>query len=298
MYDPVSYNNGTVWPFMNTFSNWAQFLHVPVASAYASLRETAQLTGIQSPGYMPEHMNGDRYRPGERSVPHQLFSSVGVLVPVARGLFGLQGGGIGYGADPNAVLMTIGPALPANWEWARFSGFTVGSAHISGEIRQKPGRLEMSLKQDSPNALVLDIAPRLPLAAQVKKVTVNGEAVTSWSAPRHGGMTVLHTYATVRDKADIVVEYEGGVGFVPAIASPAPGDRTQGLKVIWTTMPDDRTITLRVAGLGGRSYSLDLLTATELKTSAGELSKSEQGYRLTIPFEGEGYQTREIKLTW
>lgn len=79
-YDPISYNNGTVWPFMQAFVAVAQFRNGDVQNGVATLRNTARLTGLQSPGALPEHMNGDRYLAGERSVPHQLFSSVAVIV--------------------------------------------------------------------------------------------------------------------------------------------------------------------------------------------------------------------------
>ena len=79
-YDPVSYNNGTVWPFMQVFVALAQFRYGDPLNGCATLKNTAQLTGLQSPGALPEHMNGDRFLPGERSVPHQLFSSVAVVL--------------------------------------------------------------------------------------------------------------------------------------------------------------------------------------------------------------------------
>jgi glycogen debranching enzyme len=80
LYDPVSYNNGTVWPFMQAFVALAQFRFGDPLKGCMTLQNTARLTGLQSPGALPEHMNGDRYLAGERSVPHQLFSSVAVVL--------------------------------------------------------------------------------------------------------------------------------------------------------------------------------------------------------------------------
>ena len=80
LYDPISYNNGTVWPFMQTFVALAQFRYGDAMNGCLTLHNTARLTGLQSPGALPEHMNGDRYLAGERSVPHQLFSSVAVVL--------------------------------------------------------------------------------------------------------------------------------------------------------------------------------------------------------------------------
>ncbi|MBV8208315.1 MAG: hypothetical protein JO041_16140, partial [Acidobacteria bacterium] len=79
-YDPVSYNNGTVWPFMGAFVALAQFRHGDLVNGILTVYDTARLTGLQSPGMLPEHMNGDRYLAGERSVPHQLFSSAALVL--------------------------------------------------------------------------------------------------------------------------------------------------------------------------------------------------------------------------
>ncbi|HZU21369.1 MAG TPA: GH116 family glycosyl hydrolase [Terriglobales bacterium] len=84
LYDPVSYNNGTVWPFMQAFVALAQFQYGDPVNGCITVEDTARLTGLQSPGALPEHMNGDRFLPGERSVPHQLFSSAAVVLGAMR----------------------------------------------------------------------------------------------------------------------------------------------------------------------------------------------------------------------
>jgi len=83
-YDPVSYNNGTVWPFMQAFVALAQFRYGDKVSGCTTAQVTARLTGLQAPGALPEHMNGDRFLAGERSVPQQLFSSVAVVLALGN----------------------------------------------------------------------------------------------------------------------------------------------------------------------------------------------------------------------
>lgn len=86
LYDPLSYNNGTAWPFAGGFVAWAQYRNGQPLAGYQSLLSLAHLTGAQVPGGMPEHMVGNRNEPGARSVPRQLFSSWSLITPVVRGM--------------------------------------------------------------------------------------------------------------------------------------------------------------------------------------------------------------------
>ncbi len=86
MYDPLSYNNGTAWPFASGLVAWAQYANGESLAGYQSIMSLVHLTGIQVPGGMPEHMVGNRNEPGARSVPRQLFSSWSLIRPVVKGM--------------------------------------------------------------------------------------------------------------------------------------------------------------------------------------------------------------------
>ncbi len=86
LYDPLSYNNGTAWPFASGLVAWAQYANGHPLAGYQTLMSVAHLTGAQVPGGMPEHMVGNRNEPGARSVPRQLFSSWSLITPVVHGL--------------------------------------------------------------------------------------------------------------------------------------------------------------------------------------------------------------------
>lgn len=86
LYDPVSYNNGTAWPFASGLVAWAQYANGQPLAGYQTIMSLVHLTGAQVPGGMPEHMVGNRNEPGARSVPRQLFSSWSLIRPVVRGM--------------------------------------------------------------------------------------------------------------------------------------------------------------------------------------------------------------------
>jgi hypothetical protein len=311
-YDPISYNNGTVWPFLNTFVSWIEFLPGESAAAFTLLRETAGLTGIQAPGSMPEHMNGTFFEPGERSVPHQLFSSVGVLVPIVRGLLGLSANP-GYTDDNRpAVAVRFAPAMPGGWNRMSFAHYAIPGGEMSGEIRQNPGRMSVVLNSTSSRALFLQFEPDPPMGARVRRVTVNGKPFHqrmgkgTGNADVFGAITPVAQQAGVREflgalppHTEIEVEYDDGISIVPPVVLPGPGDRTSGLKILSAAEVRPREATISVAGRAGGKYSLQVVTSVpKLAAEGATVSKTADGYRLEISFEGNGYVTREIRLRW
>jgi hypothetical protein len=170
LYDPVSYNNGTVWPFMQTFVALAQYNYGDPLNGFVTLRNTANLTGMQSPGALPEHMNGDRYLPGERSVPHQLFSSVAVIVGAVEGLLHAHGNVIKarlgtFAVDAAPGISIIPPsATPTAGEHS--SGLKI----LRSDADAKARRWTLSVAGIVGRAYTLDLVSTNP-------VTANGATV-------------------------------------------------------------------------------------------------------------------------
>jgi hypothetical protein len=295
LFDPVSYNNGTVWPFMNTFVSWAEFRYGS-AAAFSTLHDTAALTGIQSPGYMPEHMNGERFLPGERSVPHQLFSTVGVLLPMVRGLLGLDTTQlityISRGPQPGLPLLFN---VPASWDWLRFKGYRYGDGGLSCELKRQTGETKMTLEWNGSKYLPVMTTAGISFGKDLEFVQVTSHGDQISSRPRPGEFTTIFV---LKGHDTITARYSGGISLVPSVASPQPGARSSALKVIGFT-GDAHAAELTIAGLGGRTYGLDFVsTLPNLTTDAGTLAKTATGYRLTISFEGTDYVTRVVHLVY
>jgi hypothetical protein len=80
------------------------------------------------------------------------------------------------------------------------------------------------------------------------------------------------------------------------VADPQPGARTSTLKVIHAAESSDRkALEITVAGLGGRTYSLDLRTAfPRLSVNGAQVQKTPDGFRLAISFEGNGWIEKKL----
>ena len=80
LYEPLSYNNGASWPFLTGFAALALYANGRPDAAWTYLDGTADLTFLESRGYMAELFSGDRLRSIDAAVPHQLFATTGLHV--------------------------------------------------------------------------------------------------------------------------------------------------------------------------------------------------------------------------
>lgn len=314
LYDPTSYNNGTVWPFMSGICALAQFENDQPQAGYATLLSIARLTGTQSPGAMPEHMVGDRHRAGERSVPHQLFGSVGVAVPTVCGLLGLavrpvDAGPTTRAADGSASTRPaalgnewrISPRLPPQWERVRFKGYVIGASRASCEIRQGVGRVELSIEFDGP-PVAIAFEPLLPLGATIKRAVVNGQAVTVPADARPGSPSAALRVAPSERRVEIVVEHAGGVAIVPPVSSSQVGDTSSAVKWLdWRerSQAEPWSGELTIAGRSGRTERFTVLTQRRsLRAENAALVPMRGGYALEVRFDGKAgeYATKTVVL--
>jgi hypothetical protein len=299
LFDPVSYNNGTVWPMIQTWSTWAQYRWGMPLQGYASLHDAANLTGMQSPGYMPEHMNGTYFETGERSVPHQLFSTVGVLVPMVRGLMGIEVRG---------DTVRIAPRLPASWPRARISQIAVAGGKLDLEVRREQQSMTLSFLYNGARPLTLEPDIDLPLGARAKSWKIVGG---TWKREEKDGRLVSIQFSGTAGGM-IEYDYEGGVSVMPIPAGPQLGARTTALKVLGVQQTGNAEFTLSVAGVGGQTYTLPMLvrmnadrqgrlgfTRLRVSTDAPDVRiGGNDNIILEIPFHGTGYVTREIRVRW
>jgi glycogen debranching enzyme len=135
-YNPLGYNDGSVWPFVTAQAAMAMFLHGQPEAGYRYLHGMAQATGLAGAGFIPEYFSGDRFAIGPRAVPHQLFSSVAIITPLIRGLLGLDGNGLDG-------TLRVAPRLPCGSDPVRITGFRVGASSVSGIIG--PGNIDLTV---------------------------------------------------------------------------------------------------------------------------------------------------------
>ncbi len=197
LYDPLHYNNGTVWPFVTGFAALAHYRYHRADDGLRLVRAVAGTTFDFALGRNPELMSGAFYRPLDTAVPQQFFATSMLVSPVVRGLLGLE-------ADAPGRVVTIAPHLPVEWDRVEVDNFRVGANRLSIEMTQSDGRMTIHVRRRGPgDPLMARISPALPSGVRIATVRVNGQV-----EPAELGATAHDVHTTVEVRLDEEVRVE------------------------------------------------------------------------------------------
>jgi len=173
-YDPISYHQGTVWPLYTGWVSLAEYRAGRSLSAYAHVRQNADLIWSQDFGSATELLSGQFFQPLGRSTAHQLWSAAMIISPILRGLFGLE-----WNAAAHEFRIT--PSLPADWDHAKLSNIPIGQSRLDLEIKRENGMLsvrttgsatsQLHLKCRTPGAKLVNGVLQIPLPAVEAAIT-------------------------------------------------------------------------------------------------------------------------------
>jgi hypothetical protein len=256
LYGPLSYNNGASWPFLTGFAALALYANGRPDAAWTYLDGTADLTFLESRGYMAELFSGDRLRSIDAAVPHQLFATTGFVSTLMRGLVGLSALPAGtLDGQPVPARLQLAPQLPAGWDWLKIRN-----------LRWRGVTADVSIARNA-GGLSVDIAPRGgALPVELHAVLPPGSRQLTrdllWRPATPGGSLSrglhLRRFETVGARTAFALRATPGVRVVPLHAPLELGDVSSRLRVIDATL-DGATYTLRVEGRRGRSYRVRVL---------------------------------------
>lgn len=272
-FEPLNYNYGAVWPFLTSWVATAQYRHDRPLTGYDQLRATAQHTFTRALGHVTEVFSGARHAWPQESVPHQGFCTAGVVLPLVRGLLGLEG-------DVPARTLTFAPRLPADWDTVAVANHRAGDATFDVDYRQAPGRITIDIRQQGGAPFDVTVAPLLSGAGAVRAVRVDGTPVAfEMDETRSGVRPRIRFTSTGPHTVEIDVAPAPAL-VLPYRPSPA-GAPNQGLKVIDVHQQGDRLHAV-VEGRAGQTYDLQVVHADRVRAVTGA-EWAGTHLRLTLP---------------
>jgi glycogen debranching enzyme len=276
-YEPQSYNNGAVWPFLTGFVTLALYSQHRADAAWQYLDGTADLTLLDGRGYITELLSGDRLRPIDASVPHQLFSTSGFMSGLMRGLVGLKEPAA---TDPGATLI-LEPQLPAEWDEVQVKRLRWLDAVADVAIGRTTTSLEVTVNHAAtPRPVVVKLAlpPGAEAPAGVREIRFDGR----------------------ERRANRRVTFRPGITIAPIHAPLRVGDRSQRLRVISTSF-DGRRFVARLEGRRGSTYRLRAQVPFHVESVEGGENKgglSPSGIiDVTFPGGGDDWAARDLVIT-
>jgi hypothetical protein len=281
LFDPLHYNNGTVWPFVTGFDALGLYRYHNATMGFAATEAVARTTFLWGLGANPEVFSGGSFEPLETAVPRQFFATSMLLTPLVRGLVGWEG-------DAPSDRVTLAPHVPAIWDSLAIERLPVGSGRYTVRFGRSDTSFVSEIERTAGTGVdTLVFGPALPLGAVVRDVQVNGRPAECGTRAT-GADVHLDCRLPLADKLSIAVRYAPGWEVVLPPPRPTRGERSSGLKLVSQRLAGD-TLVLEVEGLAGRTYRLDIRTPRGARLVA-----------VALPDGGDavdGYTARSVRVT-
>jgi hypothetical protein len=288
-FEPLNYNYGACWPFLTGWVSLALYEYGFIPQATALLLANSSHAFDNALGAATELYSGHQNVWPQEGVPHQGFSTTGLVLPLVRGLLGLEG-------DAVKKRLTISPKLPASWESVSASNWKTGPAVAAVEYRRHGAKAILEVTSENAGGFKLLFEPFFGLGTEVRSVTVDGEKRKFELSQEPSGQAVKLSVEFVLSGRDTVeVELVAAPEVDLTAQSSRTGDTSRGLRLIYTGRVGDG-LELTLAGLAGETYLLPVANAE--RVAAAEGAELENG-RLKLVFpagQAVGYQEKKVVL--
>lgn len=249
VFNPRSYQEGSVWPLMTGWTALGEYTYGNSTQGFTHLMNVMRIKNLWSLGFVQEVMHGSVNRP-VGVCPHQCWSETNILHPAIEGM-------VGWKPDAPHHSALLRPFFPLHWDSVSVSNLRVGSTVLQCTMNRSPQRTVYTLRLlEGPSCLV-NLAPEIPASMEVTAVKVNGVR-TEFDRGTFRGALRTPIQVRVKKTATVVLEHTGGIGVVPVVPRPAPGDSAAGTRIVSTTL-DDSTYSITVEGKQGEEVMVPVV---------------------------------------
>jgi glycogen debranching enzyme len=294
LYDPLSYHNGSVWPLFTGWASMGAYRYGRPHVGLQALMSNVLLQRQGALGYVTELLSGDFNAPFGRSSHHQVWSEAMTVTPLLRGMLGVE-------VEDSGKTVRFSPQLPADWNSVEVRRVAAGTSTLDFMLARGGGQMSIKVRlnsKDSRDSKTVGLAPAFPRDAVVRSVKVDGRAIP-FHVEHVGEQQFAIASVEVRRETVVTITYDEGSDVYLAREPPAPGARSDSLRVLRSEATPD-ALRLLLEGLGGRPYTLRL--KTPYAPGAGEgftvTPAGPNEYTLMVTFEpsAEGYTRREFVI--
>jgi glycogen debranching enzyme len=283
LFDPLHYNNGTVWPFGTGFSALAQYRYRNPVAGFQDLMQLVRSGFTWGLGRNPEVFAGMQYEPLETAVPQQLFGTSFIPTVMVRGL-------LGWEPDAPGRTIRLAPQLPPEWDTLSIRNAAVGESRYDLSFGRSANELRLSIHRtagaaNAPDTLVY--SPHLPPGAILTDVKVLGGPSLPSEAPRETARDLQpQVRLLLAGDIQVLIQFQPGYEVILPTLAPARGDRSRGLRVLDLRRVGD-SLAVLMEGPAGSTASFRLRHGTEREVP------------VTFPEQGDpidGYSRVEVRV--
>ena len=287
-FQALNYNYGAVWPFLNSWVATALFKNHFLQQGYTTLMSTVRSTFTNQLGAIGEVFSGTIYTWPQESVAHQGFSTAGAVLPLVRGLFGMDG-------DALRKTVLIAPHFPADWHRVRAGNIRIGDACFDVEFQRQRGRLNVTVKAENAHAYRFKMAPAFGIGTRIGSVRIDDEDHPFDVVEHTQVVQPVFSFGVTREEHRIEIVFESTVEILPYTRNSRVGDSNIGLKIIAVRKNADGLV-LECEGRMGMTYLLRTWHADSIRGVEGAEWRGEM-IEITFPGnEAGGFVRKRVTI--
>ena len=273
-FQPLNYNYGAVWPFLTSWVTSALYKHHMPQQGYSLLMSTANHTFDNALGCVTEVFSGSNNVWPQEAVSHQGFSTAGVVLPLVRGLLGLEG-------NAQEKVLTFSPHFPADWKHVSIIDHSVGQAKFSFDYERREGAISLKVHTSNAAGYKILFAPAFGIGTEFTSLIVDGKPVAVKTQEK-AQVALTMTEIPVKDgTTQLDLKFDPTVEILPVLTKTRVGDGNLGLKII-SIKKEALKLMIKAEGLGRRSYELQITNPEMIAKVEGATLKDDK-LILTLP---------------
>ncbi len=279
--DPASYAHGSVSALRTAEVAAAYWRAHRPYTAFPIWQSLMPWNRLDSPGHIHEVAAGDFYHQQVESVPEQTWSSAGLLTSTVGGLLGLE-------VQAAERRLVFAPNLPAAWDTLAVNHIHLPASTVDISLWRVDGGLAFAVRNEG-QPFTLRFSPTIPLGARLTGFTVDGRTIESTQEDHAQDSHAVAEIAVGQGTLQGRLNYRGGVEIGAPPVTPAPGDRSIGIKITSATYRNS-ALTIGADAVASRESTIDLRTDDTVRgVQGGQLRPvAAHRYQIVVPARDTG----------
>ncbi|OGD27250.1 MAG: hypothetical protein A2Y56_03060 [Candidatus Aminicenantes bacterium RBG_13_63_10] len=272
-FEPLNYNYGAVWPFLTGWMAAALYRNGFPLQGHSALKANVRHSFDNGLGSVTELFSGLRNIWPAEAVAHQGFSTGGVVLPLVKGLLGLE-------VDASSRTLFFRPSFPGDWEEVSLEGVRAGGASFDLEYKRGNNGIAVRIASRGGEGWTVVVQPTLGPAALIREVRLNGAVIPFLDISSE---RAVRPEAKFSASASDVLEFD-----IPPVVEILPpeirsdvGAPSLGLR-IESLRGDESHLEITVWGCAGGSYALPLKHGERVRSIDGA-ALGESGLKIEFP---------------
>jgi len=263
LFNPRGYHYGSVWPLFTGWTALAEYEYGNTVQGFTHILNNLYIKNSWAKGLVEEVLDGSIYRPSG-VCPHQCWSETNIIQPSIEGMIGWE---------PNATKRrgTLKPRFPLNWDSVGVKNLRIGKSLIDFKFTRSMNQTtyELELKKGIP--VVIMIHPEVLDGMRIDEILLDSKPIKFTGKTRHH-LLINPVRINLNKKSKLVLKHHGGIGMIPKILRPAPGERSSGCKIIRSGLKNNVYYIDLEAKQGSREpFSLRIFDVKPIRIEGAEL---------------------------